>query len=66
MSGSMPSPAVRGLVLSGNRALPALIVVAGERAARRFLEFFAASIRDPHTRRAYGRTVGEVLAWCDD
>jgi hypothetical protein len=34
-------------------ALPALIAVAGERASRRFLEFFAANIRNPHTRRAY-------------
>ncbi len=32
----------------------------------RFLEFFAANIRNPHTRRAYGRAVAEFLAWCDD
>jgi hypothetical protein len=35
-------------------ALPALVAAAGERASTRFLEFFAANIRDPHTRRAYG------------
>ena len=28
----------------------------------RFLEFFAASIRNPNTRRSYGRAVGEFLA----
>ena len=33
-------------------------------ARRRFLEFFAAAIRNPHTRRAYGRAVAEFLAWC--
>jgi hypothetical protein len=33
--------------------LPALIPAAGERASMRFLEFFAANIRNPHTRRAY-------------
>ena len=46
--------------------LPALIASAGDQAARRFLEFFAAIIRNPHTRRAYGRAVAEFLAWCDD
>jgi hypothetical protein len=35
--------------------LPALVAVAGERASMRFLEFFAANIRNPHTRRAYYR-----------
>jgi site-specific recombinase XerD len=47
-------------------ALPALIAVSGEHAARRFLEFFAANIRNPHTRRAYRRDVVEFLIWCDD
>ena len=27
-------------------------------------EFFAASIRNPHTRRAYARAADEFLAWC--
>ena len=45
--------------------LPALITTAGDQAARRFLEFFAANIRNPHTRRAYGRAVADFLAWCD-
>jgi hypothetical protein len=45
--------------------LPTLIAAAGDQAARRFLEFFAATIRSPHTRRAYGRAVAEFLAWCD-
>ena len=46
--------------------LPALIAAAGDRASMRFLEFFAANIRNPHTRRAYGRAVAEFMAWCDD
>jgi hypothetical protein len=33
--------------------LPALVTAAGERASMRFLEFFAANIRNTHTRRAY-------------
>jgi hypothetical protein len=34
-------------------ALPTLVAAAGERPSMRFLEFFAANIRNPHTRRAY-------------
>jgi site-specific recombinase XerD len=45
--------------------LPALVAASGERAGVRFLEFFAASIRNPHTRRAYARAAGEFLAWCE-
>jgi site-specific recombinase XerC len=46
--------------------VPALIAAAGEHASLRFLEFFAANIRNLHTRRAYGRAVADFLAWCDD
>jgi site-specific recombinase XerD len=42
-----------------------LISAAGDRASRRFFEFFAANIRNPHTRRAYGRAVADFLIWCD-
>lgn len=31
--------------------IPVLVSVAGERASTRFLEFFAANIRNPHMRR---------------
>ena len=44
--------------------VPVLITAAGDHARLRFLEFFAANIRNPHTRRAYARAVGEFLAWC--
>src|SRR6202162_3062502 len=46
--------------------LPALIAAAGERASLRFLEFFAANIRHPHTRRAYSRAVSEFMTRCED
>jgi site-specific recombinase XerD len=45
---------------------PALVFTAGDRAGIRFLEFFAANIRNPHTRRAYARAVKDFLAWCDN
>ena len=46
--------------------VPALVAATGDRAGIRFLEFFAGTIRNPHTRRAYGRAIGGFLAWCED
>ena len=45
--------------------LPALIVDAGPDAVARFLEFFAGRIANERTRAAYGRAVGQFLAWCE-
>ena len=42
-----------------------MLATVGEHAQMRFLEFFAASIRNAHTRRAYAGAVGEFLAWCE-
>jgi site-specific recombinase XerC len=50
---------------AGSPALPALVAASGERAGLRFLEFFAAAIRNPHTRRAYARAASDFLAWCE-
>src|ERR1700675_1552020 len=52
------------LVTIRSPALPELVAAPGERAGMRFLEFFAANIRNPHTRRAYARAADEFLAWC--
>lgn len=46
-------------------ALPALVAAAGDRASRRFVEFFTANIRNPNTRRAYARAVADFCLWCD-
>jgi site-specific recombinase XerD len=46
--------------------VPALVEAAGDQARIRFLEFFAANIRNAHTRRAYSRAVGAFLDWCAD
>src|SRR3954470_16662064 len=53
------------LVTLGAPNAPPLISAAGERAAYRFLEFFTAQIRNPHTRRAYVRAVGDFCAWLE-
>jgi len=34
-------------------------------AAKRFIEYFAANIRNPNTRRAYFHAVQEFSAWCE-
>jgi site-specific recombinase XerD len=57
---------VRLPAITSPRAVPTLVAAAGERARMRFLEFFAANIRNPHTRRAYYRAAEEFLTWCAD
>jgi hypothetical protein len=54
------------LVRAGLEALPAIVRVVGERASRRFIEFFTAAIRNRNTRLAYARAVKEFFDWCDD
>jgi site-specific recombinase XerD len=46
----------------GDRA-PALVSASDKRASYRFLEFFTAQIRNPHTRRAYARAAAEFFDW---
>ena len=53
------------VTLTDSGSLPAIVTAAGETAQLRFLEFFAASIRNIHTRRAYAGAVGEFLTWCE-
>jgi site-specific recombinase XerD len=48
----------------GGAAVPGVIAAAGERASWRYLEFFTANIRNPHTRRAYGRACARFFSWC--
>jgi site-specific recombinase XerD len=45
--------------------IPAQIATAGENAARRFVEFFTANIRNPNTRGAYGRAIADFFRWCE-
>ena len=45
--------------------VPRVIAAAGDKAARRFLEFFAATIRNKNTRMAYYRAAVRFFEWCD-
>jgi site-specific recombinase XerD len=54
----------KALITRAAGALPAIVAEAPEHTRVRFLEFFAAAIRNPNTRRAYAHAVGKFLAWC--
>jgi hypothetical protein len=58
-----PSHAVA--VLMTNIVVPLIVADAGEDAARRFLEFFAATISNENTRTAYLHAAVRFFAWCD-
>jgi site-specific recombinase XerD len=45
--------------------VPALIANAGDQAGWRYVEFFAANLNSPNTRRAYARACAGFLAWCE-
>jgi len=60
----------RRLQISGRASgqavvVPGIVADAGEHAARRFLEFFAATIRNRNTRMAYMTAVSRFFAWCE-
>ena len=62
MSELVPKPAPQTV---GPVVIPAAIAAAGAHAARRFLEFFAATIRNKNTRMAYYRACCSFFAWLE-
>ena len=48
-----------------SHVVPALIASLGDAASWRFIEFFTANIRNPHTRRAYARACSRFFGWCE-
>jgi integrase/recombinase XerC len=57
-----PAPPVPSQILAA-KGVPVLLAPT-EAAATRSLEFFAVTIRNPHTRRAYAHAVSEFSDWC--
>jgi integrase/recombinase XerD len=55
----------RGILKVGPAQLPKLITRAGDDAVQRFVEFFAATIRNRNTRAAYAQAVGQFCSWCE-
>ncbi len=65
----LPAPIEPAEIVAGQRsphAVPALVADLGDEAAWRYIEFFTANIRNPHTRRAYLRACNRFLGWCED
>src|SRR3954468_24611006 len=60
MSGELIRPTISGALV------PALIADAGDEAAKRFLEYFTANIRNKNTRAAYVHAVAEFTRWCEE
>ncbi len=55
---------INTLTYTDKNKFQSIVVDTGEVASLRFLEFFTATIRNPHTRRAYARAVSDFLTWC--
>ena len=47
----------------GGPILPTVIADAGDQAAKRFVEFFTGTIRNPNTRGVYARAAYDFFAW---
>src|SRR5690242_934253 len=58
-------PAAPAIPTAAAVVVPGIIADAGERASKRFLEFFGANIRNRNTRTAYMHAVARFFAWCD-
>lgn len=61
----LPDSKLAAVATRNGIVVPRVIADAGDHAARRFLEFFAATIRNKNTRMAYFRAVGRFFVWCD-
>ena len=65
----LPATITQADITADQRAtnvVPALVADLGDEAAWRYVEFFTANIRNPHTRRAYLRACNQFLAWGED
>ena len=64
----LPSGAVAPAVSDDTlyKVVPAVIAALGDQASWRYVEFFAANIRNPNTRRAYARACSQFFGWCED
>jgi site-specific recombinase XerD len=59
------SSPVKAKTMRSTLPVPAVIAGAGEHATRRFIEFFAATIRNKNTRLAYYRAACHFFAWLE-
>jgi site-specific recombinase XerD len=69
----VPDPKPTALAIRENRSIadggqivPAIVAAAGDKASRRYVEFFAVTIENPNTRAAYFHASRRFFAWCDE
>jgi site-specific recombinase XerD len=65
----LPATILQSELTSDLRApnvVPSLVADLGDEAAWRYVEFFTANIRNPHTSRAYARACHQFFAWCEN
>ncbi len=55
----------RPLALAGSIQIPHVVAASGPDATTRYLEFLAASIRNPNTRMAYSTAMRRFCGWCE-
>lgn len=58
--------ALRWVDVGHGLELPAVVAEAGPEVVRVAVEYLVARLRNPNTRQAYARAVGEFLAWADE
>lgn len=65
MAKELVSYSHKELTRIGLDSLPAAIAAAGDNGIRRFLEFFAVTIRNKNTRLAYAQAIKQFFDWCE-
>lgn len=65
MSGGVLLPPSGSVLGVSTDRVPVLVQDSGRDTVRRYLEFFAASIRNPNTRAAYLIAAEKFFAWCE-
>jgi site-specific recombinase XerD len=65
MAKELVSYSQKELTRIGLDSLPAAITAAGDDGIRRFLEFFAVTIRNKNTRLAYAQAIKQFFDWCE-
>src|SRR5271169_3837555 len=62
---SAPLPVNETRRAGGAVVVPAIVAAVGDKAMRRFLEFFAVTIDNANTRAAYFHACRRFFTWCD-
>jgi len=65
MNQLLPTPGQNQLVRRTTAGLVPMLFAPNPAAAKRFVEFFTANIRNPNTRKAYARAAGDFATWCE-